>query len=163
VFDEWLQAYVGRSADVNDFFANLAGTVAGLGLLSILSFWPASIIITGTIIFVSTNLSRVSMACLLPTPSAIFHLLAYSFFAILWLQYLQRFSSLRPPRMKWIIRALALPAGFLLIVKLFSLVTGREPAIADILSATCGILVVAATPYFTALCHPNHNESETSQ
>jgi len=151
VIDEWLQAYVGRNSDVSDFLANLAGTTAGLVLLSILSFWPASIIVTGTIIFVSTNLSRVSMAYLLPTPSAIFHLFAYAFFSILWLQYLQRFSLLRPPRREWIVCASVLPIGFLSVVKLFTLITDRNPATADILSAATGIVVVVATFYFSAL------------
>jgi VanZ family protein len=151
VIDELLQAYVGRNPDASDFLANLTGTIAGLALLSILSFWPASVIITGAIIFVSTNLSRVSVAYLLPAPSAIFHLFAYAFFAILWLQYLQRFSSLRAPQKKWIICASALPIGFLSAVKLFTLITDRNPATADILSAAAGIVVVVATFYFSAL------------
>ena len=34
IFDEWLQIYVaGRSCDVRDFFADLAGTLAGLILI----------------------------------------------------------------------------------------------------------------------------------
>lgn len=30
VVDEWLQSYVGRTCDIMDFFADLAGTLAGL-------------------------------------------------------------------------------------------------------------------------------------
>jgi VanZ family protein len=151
VIDELLQAYVGRSADVNDFLADLAGTTAGLALLSILSFWPASIIVTGTIIFVSTNLSRVSLAYLLPPVSAAFHLFAYAFFTILWAQYIQRFLSLRAPRREWLIRVSVLPVGFLSAVKLFSFALARGPTMADVLSAAGGIVVVVATFYFAAL------------
>ncbi len=150
VIDEWLQGYVGRSTDASDFLANLMGTTAGLVLLSLLSFWPASIIVTGTIIFVSTNVFRVSMASFFPFASAIFHLFAYAFLTLLWVQYLQRFLSHKAPRAGWIIYASVLPIGFLLVVKLFSLITARGPAIADVISAVAGIVVVA-TLYVFAL------------
>ena len=34
VIDEWLQMYVGRNTDVRDFFADLAGAITGLMILS---------------------------------------------------------------------------------------------------------------------------------
>ncbi len=151
VIDELLQAYVGRNADVKDFLADLAGIITGLVLFSILSFWAAAIIVTGTIIFISSNLSRLSLAYFFPSASAIFHLFAYAFLTILWVQYLQRFPSLRAPQKEWLIRTSALPVGFLLAVKLFSFITGRGPTMADVLSAAGGIVVVIATLYFAAL------------
>jgi VanZ family protein len=153
VIDELLQTCVGRSADVNDFLANLAGTVAGLVLFSIFSFWFASIIITGIIIFISSNLSRVSLAYFFPSASAAFHLFAYAFLTMLWIEYLRRFLSVEAPGRRWLVRASALPVGFLLIVKFSSFITTRGPTAVDVICAFCGIVVVVATLQFTALRH----------
>jgi VanZ family protein len=58
VIDEWLQMYVGRNADVRDFFADLAGAITGLLILTFVNFWPASLVIAGGGIFAMTNFLR---------------------------------------------------------------------------------------------------------
>jgi len=72
VFDEWLQGYVGRDCDVMDFFADLAGALTSLIILSIINFWLASIIITGISIFVLTNLTQISSVELFPVTAILF-------------------------------------------------------------------------------------------
>jgi len=60
-FDEWLQGRIGRSVEVADFYADLAGVLCGLMILSIFSFWPASLIVSAAFIFAVINLSKIDL------------------------------------------------------------------------------------------------------
>jgi len=52
VCDEWLQRVLGsRSMDPSDLIADLIGAVAALGILTVLSFWPTCVVVTGTTIY----------------------------------------------------------------------------------------------------------------
>lgn len=151
-FDEWLQTYVGRSANVSDFLANLAGMLTGLVLLSIFTFWPALLVITAILIFAATNLSRINLALLLPVLYATVHLFAYAFFALVWVQYLKRRRPLPPPENpKRLFTASILPLALLAAVKIFSAFLGRTFAAADITAAVAGIAAVTVTYHLTRL------------
>ena len=127
VIDELLQGVIaGRSCDAMDFLADLAGVLTGLVLLAFLTFWPAFLVVTGITIFAMTNLSRVNLAELLPVTYMLFLLFSHAFFAALWIQNMRLYLPLRTPKIKWLIAASALPAGFLIAVKLFSVVAGRD-------------------------------------
>jgi VanZ family protein len=151
VVDEVLQSYVGRTCDVMDFFADLAGTLAGLILFSFFTFWPVLLVVMGTIIFTLTNFTRANLADLVPITNAMFHLFAYGFFTMLWLQNTHLFLPMKAPKPKWIITALALPIGFLLTVKSFSVIFGKDFGGQDVVIAAVGIITVAATTYLIAL------------
>jgi VanZ family protein len=152
VIDEWLQSYVGRTCDIRDFFADLAGTLAGLILFSFFTFWPVLLIITGATIFTLTDFIRANLADLVPITNAMFHLFAYGFFTMLWLQCIHLFLPMKAPKPKWMIAALALPIGFLLTVKLFSVILGKDFVVQDVIISTVGIITVVATIYLIALC-----------
>ena len=67
VCDEWLQHHIGsRSMDPTDFVADVIGAVAALGLLTVLSFWPTSVIIAGTTIYTLAVFTRANLTALLP-------------------------------------------------------------------------------------------------
>jgi len=151
--DELLQSFVvGRSCDVMDFFANLTGVLAGLILFTFLTFWPALLVVTGIVIFVSANLTRANLADLLPPVANVpFHLFAYAFFTVLWIRHIHHFLSLKAPKPKWLMTALALPTGFLLAVKLFSVISGKNLAAQDVIISAVGIAVVIVIVYLTAL------------
>jgi hypothetical protein len=153
VADELLQGFVvGRSCDVMDFFANLAGVLAGLILFTFLTFWPALLVVTGIVIFVSSNLARANLADLLPPVANVpFHLFGYAFFTVLWIRHIHHFLSLKAPKPKWLIAALALPTGFLLAVKLFSLISDKNFAIRDAMLSAVGIATVVGITYLSAL------------
>lgn len=151
VVDEWLQSYVGRTCDIMDFFADLAGTLAGLILFSFFTFWPVLLVVMGTTIFTLTNFTRANLADLVPITNAMFHLFAYGFFTMLWLQYIHLFLPMKAPKPKWMIAALALPIGFLLTVKLFSVIFGKDFVVQDVIVAVAGITAVVATIYLIAL------------
>jgi len=149
--DELLQGFTGRNCDVMDIVANIAGTFTGLILFSVFTFWPAALLVTGTIIFGITNITRANLAELVPVTNAMFHLFAYPIFTMLWVRYVQLFPSLRPPKPKWLITTLAAPIGLLLTVKLFSVILSKDFAVPDIIISVAGIVVVVATIYLAAL------------
>jgi VanZ family protein len=152
VADELLQRYVvGRSCDVRDFLADLAGTLAGLILFSFFSFWPMLLIVTGIAIFTLTNLIHADLDELVPITNAMFHLFGYGFFTLVWIQYIHLYLPMKIPKSKWIIAALALPTGFLLTVKLFSIILGKDFGAEDTIIAIGGIITVAATTYLIVL------------
>ena len=147
--DEWLQSYVGRSADIKDFFADLSGALTGFILLSIFSFWPAALIITGLGIFILTNISTPAPAASLPYFPIALHLSTYAFFSILWIQYLRGLLPLRPHELKWLIGAFALPLALLLCTQLFAAITQKAVCTTAIIAAAAGILTVV-TAYHLA-------------
>src|SRR4030042_1856722 len=83
ILDEWLQSYVkGRSCDIQDFFADLAGILAGLILFSFPSFWSAGFLLLAIIIFSINNVTQANLADLLPVTNVLFHLFAYTILTI---------------------------------------------------------------------------------
>jgi len=150
--DEWLQAYVGRTPDVNDFYADLAGTVAGLVLLSIFSFWSASLFITACIILTLTTFSRIPPGMLLPRLNAIFHLCAYAFFSVLWIQYIKRQLDLNAPDAKWLITTAALPLVLLLSEETSSYALGKGFFMQDMITGAIGVALATITFYIAGLC-----------
>ena len=153
VFDEWLQGYVGRNCDVMDFFADLAGSLTGLILLSIFLFWPACLLVTSGVIFILTNLLQASASGGLGVINTVFHLLAYAFFTLLWIQYLHHLLPLKLGQPKWLIGVLTPPTAFLLATESFSLIAGNGFSLENIIVSLAAIALVAAAFYFTAPSH----------
>jgi VanZ family protein len=151
VVDEWLQGYVGRTCDVTDFLADLVGALAGLILFSFFSFWPVLLVVMGTTIFTLTGFARANLAELVPITNAMFHLFGYGFFTMLWIQNIHLFLLMKAPNPKWMIAALALPLCFLLIVKLFSVIFGKDFVVQDVIISVAGIIIVVAATYLIAL------------
>ncbi|MHC4482450.1 MAG: VanZ family protein [Planctomycetota bacterium] len=151
VIDELLQAYVGRTCDVTDFLANLAGVLAGLILFTFLTFWPAFLVVTGIVVFLLANLARLNPAGLLLVTSGMFYLFAYGLFTMLWIRHMHLFLSLKAPQPKWLIGALVLPIVFLLSVEVFSTITGRGLRPSRAIISAIGIAAVVITIFLTAL------------
>ncbi len=151
VADEVLQGYVGRNCDIRDFSADLVGTLAGLILFSFLTFWPVLLVVTGIAIFILTDFIHANLAELVPITNTMFHLFGYGFFTILWIQNMHLFLPMKAPKPKWMIAALVLPIGFLLTVKLFSVIFGKVFVAKDVIVAVAGITAVVATIYLIAL------------
>jgi VanZ family protein len=157
VVDEWLQSYVGRGADVRDFFASFSGTVAGLIILSLVGFWYALFAVTGICIFSLTNLTQVNPADLVPVMNAMFNLFGYGLFSILWIQCMRHCLSIKPAQPKWLIISLAVPIVFLAAVGLFSAVAGNGFRWQDIVMGTVGIAGVVGTIFSMALLRRTSN------
>ncbi len=151
VLDEWLQGYVGRNADIMDFFADISGALTGLILLTIFPFWPASLAVTASVIFILTNISQANLADLLPITNAVFHFCAYAFFSLLWLRYIHHSLPVRPPQGRWLIGAITLPAGLLVLVEFFATLTGDEFNIARMAVSAGGVVIVVMGVYLVGL------------
>ena len=164
ILDEWLQSYVaGRSCDVQDFHADMAGALAGLILLSFFTYWPAGLLVTGTVMFGSTNLTRANLAELLPTANAVLHLFGYAFFTMLWVQYMHPFFPAKARKLEWLMTALTLPTALLITVKIFSIILGKDVVAQDVVTAVVGIAAVVATGYMTGLFHKRQETTSKTE
>jgi len=151
ILDEWLQKFIpGRSSDIQDFFMDLAGVVTGLIICSFLTFWPAGLLVAATFIFGITNLIRANLSELLPFTGAVFHLISYAIFTILWIHCMNLFLAVKAPKLEWFISAILGPTAFLIIVKLFSIVTGKDFTISDIIISFVAITAVVTIFYTRA-------------
>jgi len=150
VADEWLQGYVGRNPDVRDFLADFAGTLTGLILLSIFPFWPVSLVLTGSAIFVLTNFMKVTSTDEWLLLNLGFHLSTYILFSLLWIQYMDYLGLIKPPRFGWVIGAFALPSGFLAAIELFSVITGNDFRPVEVIVALGGITIVVIANFVAA-------------
>ncbi len=157
IIDEWLQSYVvGRSCDAWDFLTDLTSTITGLVLFSVLSFWPAGLVVTATIILGVANISRADLTDMLPAASAAFDLFAYAILTTFWVQCLRLFmptSNLRQNRVKWLTAALAAPMGLVLTVRLFSMILGKDFAVQDMIIPIGAIVAVVVTIHLAGLFH----------
>lgn len=152
VIDELLQGVVpGRSCDAMDFVADLVGALTGLILLAFFTFWPAFLVVTGITIFALTNVTRVNLADLLPVTYRVFLLFSYGFFAALWIQNMRLFLPFKAPNLKWLIVASALPIGFLVAVKLFSVISERDFRLQEVIVAAVGIAAGVVINYLIEL------------
>jgi VanZ family protein len=139
--DEILQSFVGRCCDVGDFFTDLASVTGGLILFSFLRFQPALLTVTGITIFLLANLARANLTELVPVTNAMFNLFAYAIFTILWIWQIHPQAS-KTSRLRQLIIASTVPAGLLLVVRLFSIISGRHFTLFDVLISIAGIAVV---------------------
>ena len=161
--DELLQGFTGRNCDVMDIVANIAGMFTGLILLSVFSFWPAALLVTATVIFGITNITRANLAELVPVTNAMFHLFAYPIFSMLWICYMHLFLSLKPPKSKWLVTALAGPTVLLLTVKLFSVILGKGFGLREVIISVAGIAAVITIIYLIALFHKTQDPRPKTQ
>ncbi len=139
--DEWSQGWVrGRSADIGDFYADMAATMTGLLLLSFLSFWAAWLWGGALAIFAVSVVAKGDLTSTLPLATMLVHVISFSLFTLLWILYLsqpsgktrdaglplwQRVGAHPRGRLPWVGRACAIPLGLLVAVKLGAIVAGR--------------------------------------
>jgi len=153
IIDEILQGLVpGRSPDVMDFVADMTGALTGMILFTILPFWPAGLLVVATVIFGVANVSRVNLAVVLPITYAIFHLFAYAVFSAMWIYCTKLNTSIsaKTAGIKWLLPAIAAPAGLLLTVKLSAVVFGKGFTLTDTIVSAGAIVTVIVAFYLNA-------------
>jgi VanZ family protein len=157
IVDELFQSCIpGRTCDVRDFAADLVGIFTGLILFSLFSFWPAFLITVGITIFALTNVARANLADLAPVINAIFHFFAYGFFTVVWIQNIYPFLLPKMPKARWFIVTLLPPTVFLIAVKLFSTILGKEFVVQDMVIAVAGIASAVFLVYLFGLVRKTH-------
>jgi VanZ family protein len=161
--DELLQSYsTGRTCAIGDLVANLVGVLISLMMLTVLTFWPALLMMVGITIFVLTNLAKANLNDLLPVTNTMFYLLAYGSFTVLWIRYLRFFHPANDSKSKWVTLALTIPMGLLFVAKLGSLVLGRTFEVRDMVLSVAGIVTVVAVALVIALLRDRLAESRNS-
>ena len=149
--DEWLQGYMGRCPQFSDFFADLAGAITGLILLTIFPFWPIYIGLTAAVIFILTNFLQANFVDDMPFLIVVFHLGAYGFFSMLWARYACHLLGVKAPQPKWLIAVLVVPIGFLLMVESFSAIAYEGFRWKDMFISIASIVAVVFGIYMVAL------------
>ena len=147
--DEFLQGRVGRSADVMDFAADVFGLVLGMGLLSLLSFWPALLAASAVFVFVISNLSDLLMLYPQYHFNTVFHFTAYTAFALIWIQYIERHVDLKIFRVSWLLSSLAVPTVLLVVIKGTSPIFDRSVGWIEVATASFGICSAILISYLT--------------
>ena len=142
VLDEALQGYVGRNADIEDLLANFGGVAAGVMIVWFFGFYPALLVVTGVCILSLANLTKVNLADLVPTANAVFNLCAYGLFTMFWMQVMKASQPIKGFSWRYLIISLALPAGFLCAVELFSAIAGNGFRIENLIYSGTGIASV---------------------
>jgi len=144
VLDEILQGFVGRSCDIQDFYADMAGSIAGLLLFTVLNYWPALLTVTAISIFGITNLARANIAELMPVANTLFHIISYAFFTLVWILNLRSFRRLKSIGLRWFVVSVMVPILLLGIVKGSSQLMGRYWQWRDVLIGLVAIILVIA-------------------
>ncbi|MBE0536900.1 MAG: VanZ family protein [Phycisphaerae bacterium] len=148
IMDEVLQGFVGRSADVRDFAANMIGVLTGLVILTFLSFWSAALLVSAIFIMALSNMARIDQITGLPFLNVAFHFCAYGGFSLIWIQYLERRMPWETSPGTWFAAALSLPAALLIAVKVTAPLFGRPVWRVDLLTAVSAILFAAVVSRF---------------
>jgi VanZ family protein len=141
--DELTQPYFGRTCDIWDFVANTEGILAALVMFTFLAFWQALPAVLAITIFGLTNLAKADLSKLVPITDAIFHVLAYGGFTLVWAQFMNLYLSPRTTIVRLLL-TVGMPVGFLIVVKTGSILLGRHFALTDLLFAVLTIIAVAA-------------------
>lgn len=158
VADELIQARVGRSGDVGDFLADLTGAVVGLGILSILSFWPALLSLSVIFIFMASNKSN--LLALFPQYhfDTVFHFTAYTALTLIWIQHLYRRGQKRRSAGR-LLTAVAFPLGLLFFVKIAgAAMYDKEIWWLDMATAVFGIAAAVLVSYLTLAARPGADQ-----
>jgi VanZ family protein len=145
--DECLQGYVGRSMDIRDFISDIFGVVFALGLLSIISFWPALLAASAVFIVIISNFSNLLLLYPEYYLNVVFHFTAYTAFALIWLQYLDRRSRLPSGKFFQFTTPWILPVLLLLIVKITAPLFGRPFNWIDMAISIFGICTAVLASY----------------
>lgn len=151
ICDEVLQYYVaGRSMDLWDFLADVIGAVSALGLLTVFSFWPTSLIVAGTTIFTLAVFTRANLTSLLPVTITVFHLATHAVFTFLWMGYLGQWLTPRRIGLRWVAASVSLPMALVLVTKVGAMISGKTFEGWTLVAAGVGIL--GAVAVMSAIC-----------
>ena len=141
--DEILQGLVGRSCDIADFYADMAGTALAMLVFTLFSFWRSLLIITAVAIFIMTNIAKGDIAEQMPYYNKLFHFFGYGFLALLWGCYQRLYFSWSSRTFLWSLSTILIPTVYLAAVKTSSILLERGFGEADACIALAGIAAAA--------------------
>jgi len=143
VVDELVQARVGRTADLHDYLADVVGCFIAMGVLTLLPFWPGfAVVIAGTI-FALSNLTTANPAASFPVVNAVFHVLAYGLFTVVWSRNLPSCVLSRAVWLKAVALRVSVPLALLVLTKASGRFLSRPLHAGETALALVGIAVAA--------------------
>ncbi len=158
--DEVIQGFIGRSCDAKDLATNVLAIFCGLSLMTVMSFLPAALLISGIVIFGIANVARTDLSDLFPLAYGVFHFLSYAIFTAFWILNMDWIFLKKPGKLKWSIIAIGFPFCFLIIVTITSFLLGREINLEDFIVPISAIITISAAKnllYFVLLKPANTN------
>lgn len=150
-FDEFSQSFVGRGTSIHDFAANMVGVFACLIILTFLSFWPASMLISAILIYTLPNFTTGSLFAREPIINTCFHFFGFAGFTMIWIQVMDRFLPMRDVNFKWPLTAMLLPMFFLAAVKVTTALLSRDVWKIDFATAIVAILIIVGISWPTGI------------
>lgn len=148
--DEYLQTFVGRDANIYDFFANAAGALTALLTMTFLGFWASAVSVCSIVLFVLVSFSRVSFERIISLPDPLAYMAGYAILTAVWLRYVRH--HIRPAtNLKWWLWGAFWPVLVLIVTEITADIS--DSAVTDsaraVLSAA-GILLTISTAALTA-------------
>lgn len=147
--DEIIQGFVGRSAAIDDYVANLFGIVFALAILSIFEFWSALLVAAASSVFVISNLSDMTSQFPQYHLNTVYHFTAYTGLSLIWIQHIDRYLHLRRNRGAWLAVAAVFPLAMLALVlftaPMFDKTVWRIDAATAVFSIVATVLVSRLT------------------
>ena len=143
--DEYLQGFVGRSVEMQDYLANMCGMALAMGVLGVFEFWPALLAASATGVFVVANLSDLTELYPQYHLNTAFHFGAYAGLTLIWIQHLDRYLHLRLNRAVWFAVAAAMPLALLTLTLAAAPLFGKPVWGIDAATAASGIAAAILT------------------
>lgn len=138
--DETLQGYLGRSADVQDFFADVLGALAGFAVLSFFSFPHTILLLAITSMFILPSIAKSGLVTAAGLCDKGINFVAYTLLTIGWVHYKRTILKLDVGKIYSAVTSLLLPVTVLICVKLFCIFKGRNFEASSMVFAAAGIL-----------------------
>ncbi|AQT70327.1 putative integral membrane protein [Anaerohalosphaera lusitana] len=152
VMDEWLQGFVGRGVEMQDFVGDVAAAVTALVLFTLFEFWMGLMWVTAIILFSVVNLSRIDTVCNSEMMNSAFYFLGYAFMTLVWVQWIDQKTDLRRDAVKWFAAGMGLPIAYGTFVELWSLAIGKNVWWMDCVTGISAVAAVVAISYATCHC-----------
>jgi VanZ family protein len=141
--DELTQPFTGRTCDVLDFIADAKGVSAGMVIVAFLPFWPALLAVWAITIFGIATLVSADPSKIAPILDTVYHITAYGGLTFVWAHLINFYLSPRTIINRLLLYT-SLPLGFILFVKVSSVVMGRYFTGMEMLFSGGAILAAAA-------------------
>jgi hypothetical protein len=148
--EELTQPYFGRTKDLMDFLANAAGVAAGLAIFTFLTFWPSLLAVWAISIFGVATLVSADLSKIAPTLDAVYHVLAYGSFTLIWGQLINLYLSPKTIISR-LLMIISLPLGLMFFVKASSTLLGRYFTAMEMLCSAAAIVATATVIYLIDL------------
>jgi hypothetical protein len=147
--DEISQPYTGRTCDFGDFMADAKGVSAGLIIVTFASFWASLLVVWAVSIFGVATLISADLSKIAPILDAVYHVLAYAGFTLIWAQLINLYLSPRTIIHRLLL-IISLPLGLMFFVKVSSMLMGKYFTTMEMLLSGGAIIVAAIATWLSA-------------